>query len=88
MKKTLFAPAVVLSSGAAAQPHFDAVRIKATQVSANICMPMGEGGNIGVSVGEDAVLIAGDQYAPLPARILDAIHRFAARHDLSRRIKT
>jgi len=58
-----------------AQSRFDAVQIKATQVTANVWMLEGDGGNIGVSVGEDGVLLIDDQYAPLTEKIVAAVRR-------------
>jgi glyoxylase-like metal-dependent hydrolase (beta-lactamase superfamily II) len=58
---------------APAQQNFDAVVIKPTQVSGNIYMLEGSGGNIGVSTGDDGVLIVDDQYAPLADKIKAAL---------------
>ncbi len=78
MKKMLVALSALLAAAlcldAAAQPgRFDAVQIKTTKLSANIYMLEGEGGNIGVSAGEDGVFLIDDQFAPLTDRILAAI---------------
>ena len=75
MKKILVAMAVAaLCSGAFAQErNFDAVQIKATQVAGGIYMLEGEGGNIGVSSGEDGVFLIDDQFAPLTPKILAAV---------------
>jgi cyclase len=45
------------------------IQIKATKISGNVYMLEGSGGNIGVSVGPDGVLIVDDQYAPLAEKI-------------------
>lgn len=45
------------------------VEVKATQVSGSIYMITGRGGNIGVSVGEDGIIIVDDQYAPLVPKL-------------------
>jgi glyoxylase-like metal-dependent hydrolase (beta-lactamase superfamily II) len=64
----------VLCLNAAAQPgRFDAVQIKTTKLTATIYMLEGEGGNIGVSAGEDGVFLIDDEFAPLTDRILAAI---------------
>ena len=75
MKKTFLAiAAVALSSGAFAQQrNFDAVQIKTTQVAPGIYMLEGEGGNIGVSAGEDGVFLIDDQFAPLTPKIVAAV---------------
>ncbi len=56
-----------------AQTDFSKVEIKATQLSASTYMLTGAGGNIGLSVGEDAVFIVDDQFAPLAPKIKAAI---------------
>ena len=74
MKRLFFVIAWALSFGAAAQQrNFDAVQIKVTQISQNVYMLEGEGGNIGMSVGEDGVFLIDDQFAPLTQKIVAAI---------------
>ena len=75
MKKMLVALAIAgLSFGAGAQQrNFDAVQIKTTQVADGIYMLEGEGGNIGVSAGEDGVFLIDDQFAPLTPKIMAAV---------------
>ena len=75
MKNALLAlAAVMLSFGAFAQQrNFDAVQIKTTQVAPGIYMLEGEGGNIGVSAGEDGVFLIDDQFAPLSQKIMGAV---------------
>jgi len=60
-----------------AQTDFSKVEIKATKVSGNIYMLEGAGGNIGVSVGDDGILIVDDQYAPLADKIKAALKGIA-----------
>ncbi|MFQ5675633.1 MAG: MBL fold metallo-hydrolase [bacterium] len=64
---------VITASFALQQRDFSKVEIKATQVSGHVYMLEGSGGNIGVSVGEDGVLIVDDQFAPLADKIKAAI---------------
>lgn len=64
---------VLLVSTAVAQQDFSTVEIKATQVSGNVYMLEGSGGNIGVSVGADGILIVDDQFAPLADKIEAAL---------------
>jgi cyclase len=52
---------------------FDKVTIKTTKITEGIYMLEGAGGNIGVSVGEDGVILVDDQYAPLTPKIQAAI---------------
>ncbi len=74
MRKTLIALLAALAFGAHAQQrNFDAVQIKTTQVAAGIYMLEGEGGNIGVSAGEDGVFLIDDQFAPLTPKIVAAV---------------
>ena len=49
--------------------RFGGVEIKASHVAGTVHMLEGAGGNIGVSVGDDGVLIVDDQFAPLADRI-------------------
>jgi glyoxylase-like metal-dependent hydrolase (beta-lactamase superfamily II) len=55
------------------QRDFADVQIKATPVAGTVHMLEGAGGNIGVSVGEDGILIVDDQFAPLADRIRAAL---------------
>ena len=56
-----------------AQRDFSNVEIKATHVKGNIYMLNGTGGNVGVSLGEDGVLIVDDKFAPLAEKIRAAL---------------
>ena len=56
-----------------AQQDFSNVEIKATRVKGNIYMLNGTGGNVGVSLGEDGVLIVDDKFAPLADKIRAAL---------------
>jgi glyoxylase-like metal-dependent hydrolase (beta-lactamase superfamily II) len=65
---------VALASPAvASSQNFDAVEIRTQQVAPGVYMLLGQGGNIGVSVGEDGVFLIDDQFAPLTDKILAAI---------------
>ena len=55
------------------QQDFSQVQIKATKVAGNVYMLEGSGGNIGVSVGTDGILIVDDQFAPLADKIRAAL---------------
>lgn len=54
---------------AIAQDRFADVEVKATAIKGSVHMLTGAGGNIGVSAGEDGVLIIDDQFAPLAEKI-------------------
>ena len=56
---------------------FESVEIETIPVAENIYMLTGEGGNIGVSTGEDGVLLIDDQYAPLTDKIEAAVDAIA-----------
>lgn len=56
-----------------AQRDFSNVEITTIPVAGNIYMLEGSGGNIGVSVGEDGILIVDDQFAPLAEKIEAAV---------------
>jgi cyclase len=69
-------PALVIclcAFGAYAQQDFSKVEIKTQKVAGNVYMLEGAGGNIGVSVGSDGILIVDDQYAPLAEKIKVAL---------------
>lgn len=53
--------------------NFDTVRIRPQRITDNIFMLTGSGGNIGLLVGSDGLLMIDDQYAPLSQKISDAI---------------
>jgi cyclase len=57
----------------AQQQDFSKVEIKVEHVAGKVYMLTGAGGNIGVSVGEDGILIVDDQYAPLADKIRAAL---------------
>ena len=71
-----FAFALTMSlcgAASAQQQDFSKVNISVTKVAGNVYMLQGEGGNIGVSVGEDGIVIVDDQYAPLADKIKAAL---------------
>ena len=72
MKTFLTILSLTLTVGLSGQ-DWDAVQIETTRVSDNVYMLKGSGGNIGVIVGEDGVLLVDDQYAPLADKIKTAI---------------
>ena len=66
--------AIMLGMGfVLAQQDWDKVQIKTTHVAGNVYMLEGRGGNIGVSVGEDGILLVDDQFAPLAEKIRKAV---------------
>ena len=71
----LLALCLAVPSGltAAADLSKEDVEVKAIPVGGPVYMLTGAGGNIGVSVGDDGVLIVDDQFLPLAERIQTAI---------------
>lgn len=67
LSTALLAPALAVAQ------DFDDVVITVHPVAGNVSYIEGEGGNIGLFVGEDGVFLIDDQYAPLTGRIVDAI---------------
>jgi len=68
---------VFAAAAQAQQQDFSKVQIKATKVAGNVYMLEGSGGNIGVSVGDDGLLIVDDQFAPLADKIKAALKGIA-----------
>jgi cyclase len=73
MKLASIAAAAALVAGAAFAQDFSNVQIKVEKVAGNVYMLTGAGGNIGVSSGDDGIVIVDDQYAPLAPKIREAL---------------
>jgi len=67
-----------VSGRGVAQQDFSGVEIKTTPVAGKIYMLEGRGGNIGVSVGSDGILIIDDQFAPLADKIKAALAKLGS----------
>ena len=79
IRKAALVGAVIICQGAFAQDDpFANVTIQTLPVAGNISMLIGQGGNIGVSAGEDGVLIIDDQFAPLAGRIKAALQKLGS----------
>jgi glyoxylase-like metal-dependent hydrolase (beta-lactamase superfamily II) len=76
-KFLLLTISLLVAISAQAQTDFSKVEIKATKVAGNVYMLEGAGGNIGVSVGDDGLLIVDDQFAPLADKIKAALKGIA-----------
>ena len=72
-----FVACALLIGGAQAQQNFDKVEIKTEKLSPTTFVLFGAGGNVGVSVGEDALFIIDDQYAPVSPKILAALKQLS-----------
>ncbi len=75
MRKAMLCMAVILACSilSAQDEDYSKVQIKVQKVSGNVYMLEGAGGNIGVSVGDDGIVIVDDQFAPLAEKIRAAL---------------
>ena len=74
-----FFAALALAPATFAQQDFSKVEIQTEKVADTVYMMTGEGGNLGVSVGEDAVFVIDDQFAPLTPKIQAAIAKLSSK---------
>ena len=70
---------LVAGSAAAQPPDFSKVEIRVEKVAGSVYMLTGLGGNIGLSIGPDGVVVVDDQFAPLVPRIREAIRGLSDR---------
>ncbi|MGE5096274.1 MAG: MBL fold metallo-hydrolase [Betaproteobacteria bacterium] len=70
---TALATLLAAALPAAAQQDFSKVEIRTTKLAEHVYMLVGAGGNLGLSVGDDATFLVDDQFAPLTDRINEAI---------------
>ncbi len=75
--------AAVFAAAASAQEDFSKVEIQTEKLADTVYMMTGEGGNLGVSVGEDAVFVIDDQFAPLTPKIQAAIAKLTSNRSSS-----
>lgn len=57
--------------------NFDSVQVKSTKLTESIYMLEGSGGNIGVLIGNDGIIIIDDQFAPLTEKIKTALSKIS-----------
>jgi cyclase len=69
----VFAIALYAAAATAQDRDFSKVEVKAQKVAGTVYMLTGAGGNIGVSVGDDGIVIVDDQFAPLAPKIIQAL---------------
>jgi glyoxylase-like metal-dependent hydrolase (beta-lactamase superfamily II) len=69
--------AVVTRALAQQDQNFDAVQMDVQQVSGNVYMVVGAGGNTTVFTGPEGVLVVDTQFAPLSAKLLDVIKKLS-----------
>ena len=65
--------ALIAVSAFAQQQDFSKVQMKVVKVNGNVYMLQGAGGNIGVSVGDDGIVIVDDQFAGMAPKIKEAL---------------
>ena len=70
--------AAAASPAAAQPPDFSKVEIRVEKVAGSVYMLTGSGGNIGLSIGPDGVVVVDDQFAPLVPRIREAIRKITS----------
>jgi cyclase len=73
MRKMILFVALATATAFAQQQDFSKVEIKVTKVAGTVYMLQGAGGNIGVSVGDDGIVIVDDEFAPLVPKIRAAL---------------
>ena len=71
--KAMVAFLALVGVAGVAHAQQDTVRIQTVPVAPGVYMLVGSGGNIGVSVGEDAIFLVDDQFAPLTGKIIEAV---------------
>src|SRR5262245_35418967 len=77
MKRSWLAALLASFPALAQQQDFSKVEIKATHVAGSVWMLQGSGGNIGVSAGEDGIVMVDDQFAPLAPKIQAALAKIS-----------
>ena len=65
--------ALTVAAGLGAQPDFSEVVISTHHVAGTVHYLEGRGGNIGLSIGDEGVVMIDDQFAPLSERIYAAV---------------
>jgi len=65
--------ALSLVPGLLLAQNFDTITVRAQQLRGGVYMLTGSGGNIGLSVGDDAAFLVDDQFAPLTPKIIAAV---------------
>src|SRR4051812_35516398 len=79
MRKLVIVMFAFAATSLLAQQDFSKVEIKVQKVAGTVYMLTGAGGNIGVSSGDDGIVIVDDQFAPLAPKIREALHGITAK---------
>jgi glyoxylase-like metal-dependent hydrolase (beta-lactamase superfamily II) len=75
---TLLTCLLVLAVSQAASAQRRGATVQTVKLTDTVYMLAGNGGNIGVSIGSDGVVLVDDQFAPATGLILDAVARLTA----------
>ncbi len=75
--KILFFTLITLNTSIVFTQNEQEVTIKVNNLSNNVYMLTGRGGNIAISIGDDGVFMIDDQFAPLSEKILTAIRKLS-----------
>ena len=73
MRRLLPLILVLLTVRSVAAQNYDTVQVRTTALGKGIYMLAGAGGNMGLSVGDDATFLVDDEFAPLTTKIRAAI---------------
>lgn len=73
MRSPLAVALLLAATSLQAQANYDSVQVRATSLGRGVHVLFGAGGNIGLSIGNDAVFVVDDQFAPLTPKILASI---------------
>jgi glyoxylase-like metal-dependent hydrolase (beta-lactamase superfamily II) len=79
MRKLMILIVAFAATSVFAQQDFSKIEIKVQKVAGTVYMLTGAGGNIGVSSGDDGIVIVDDQFAPLAPKIREALHGITAK---------
>lgn len=69
---------MAFTAAPASAQNMDDVQIRTERLTDGVYVLFGQGGNIGVSVGDDGVFVIDDQFAPLTDKILAAIRAISS----------
>jgi len=71
--RTLFSTLLLITFTFSCAQTDKEVKIDIQKLTNHVYMLIGQGGNIGLSIGDDGVFVIDDQYAPLSPKIIEAI---------------
>ncbi len=74
MRKSLTLLCTLFCWHAVADDRFDKIEVTSQHIAGSVHILKGAGGNIGVSAGDDGILIVDDQYEPMAEKIAKALN--------------